>query len=223
MSGPTFNDIQQVANIELEKKKTVLLGVTKETPRYIQIPADSGVYEFVVDCYLLEDANQIIALGSGGLTVMKDVLVIGEMTGDLLADINVPVEIRRNLTGQLTIMNRAKVTLPALRLDEYDEVDLGIHHVLELTYDEVSSVWRDSFGFEQSLRSANLQGNEASVGRSVTTSLALSTLGQLGYDNNNNPVDLGVNQLQRSIATVTTSSTVEANETVSTSEEQTVS
>jgi len=211
----SLSDVQSIAEQEAKRSQKYLLGITKTAARYERVPASieedpNAVYEFVVDCYILESASQAIVIGSVGLREIKNILVNGDATGDLLADINVPVEIRKNASGQLEVVGRAKVALPALRLDEYDAEDLGIHHILELDYDENGKVWRDAFGIICDVRSGSA-GEDGSVSISVETALstALSTLTLLGYD------DLGVipgafgsHTLQRTI--VTSSLAVEA-------------
>lgn len=221
----TLSDIQNIANTESEKNQRTLLGITKEPPRYETIPADGvdGKKEFVVDCYILENASQVVVLGSAGLRVIENVLVTADATGDLLADIHVPVDIRRNTTGQLEIVGRAKVALPTLRLDEYSPGDLGIHHVLELEYDETEKVWKDAFGVVSNVNTGTA-GTDAvpNVNNQTTLSTALSDLAQLGYDDSGNPVNLGVNPLQRVIVTTTNAFEIEISETANTTEEQVV-
>jgi len=214
----SLSDIQEIANTEAQRSQKFLLGVTKSPPRYERVPAPieedpNAVFEFVVDCYILQSATQAIVLGEGGLRVIEDILVSADATGDLLADIHVPVEIRKNATGQLEVVGRAKVALPALRLDEYDAFDLGIHHILELDYDETDNVWRDAFGIICDVRSGTsglvLGDSPVLISAHTTVSTALSTLTLLGYDDlGTMPGAFGSHILQRVI--VTTSSDVEA-------------
>jgi hypothetical protein len=207
----TFADIQNISNKEAQRSQRTILGITIEPPKYEMIPPDNtdGVREFVVDCWLLESASQVVVLGSAGLRVLKNVIVSSEATGDLLADIHVPVDIRRNSTGQLEIVGRAKVALPTLRLDEYNPGELGIHHILELDYDEDEEVWRDAFGIITNIETG-LSGSSTTSPTVNATSVAvtnLTNLGQLAQDEYGNPVLLGVNPLQR--VTISTESEYE--------------
>lgn len=221
----SLSDIQDIAASEAERSQKYILGITKTPPRYERVPAPidedpNAVFEFIVDCYILESASQAVILGSAGIRVIEDILVNADATGDLLADIHVPVEIRKNSTGQLEVVGRAKIALPALRLDEYDAADLGIHHILELDYDETENLWRDAFGIVCDIRSG-VAGVESPVAISFqsTLSTGLSTLTLLGYDDTGStPGAFGSHALQRVI--VTTSHTVEArsNETMAVAE-----
>jgi len=209
----SFSDVQKIASKEALRANQSILGITITSPRYIEFPEDSGIFEFVVDCWILESATQSITLGSTGLREMKDVLVASEASGDLLADIHVPVDIRKNSTGQLEIVGRAKVALPTLRLDEYTPEQLKIHHIRDLSYDVDSESWQDAFGVQYDIEVA------VTVGSMTSVSTGLSTLGQLAYDDNDVFVGLGVNTLQRVIVLIVTNVEVRSEDTSAITEE----
>jgi len=222
----TLSDVQAVANAEAERSQKYLLGITKTAPRYERVPAPieedpNAIFEFVVDCWILESPTQAIVIGSSGLRTIENILVSGDATGDLLADIHVPVEIRKNSSGQLEVVGRAKVALPALLLDEYTAADLGIAHILELEYDSVNSVWRDAFGIICDPGSGTPgTGGVVTVSSSTITTTTLSNLNQLGYnDSGTIPGLFGTHLLQRTLVTQETSIEVKSAESISSSEE----
>lgn len=212
----SLSDVQQIAVREALRASQSLLGITKTPPRFVEFPEDSNTFEFVVDCFILQSPSQSIALGSTGLSEMKDVLVASDASGDLLADIHVPVEIRKNNTGQLEIVGRAKVALPTLRLDEYTPEQLKVHHVRDLSYDEESSSWQDAFGVQYNIEVA------ITVGSSTSVSTGLSTLGQLAYDDNEIFIGLGVNTLQRVVVAIVTDAQVRSEEVSAITESVTI-
>lgn len=197
----TIADIQVVARREALNAGRKALGVTVASPRYVSVPneqEEDAVLEFVVDVFLLDSASQAVSfLGDGaGLRRLNNVLVATTAVGDLIADINTPVEIELSRSGQLQVTGRAKITLPTVRLDWYTLQDLGILHVAELTKDD-AGVLRDAFGVPY---------NGSAVSKpsvSTTNSMRLSTLGELVLaDNLLTPVSFGQNQLQRTIVTI---------------------
>jgi len=222
----TATDVQAIATAEATRSQKYLLGITKTAPRYERVPAPieedpNAIFEFVVDCWILESPTQAIVIGSTGLRTIENILVSGDATGDLLADIHVPVEIRKNSSGQLEVVGRAKVALPTLQLDEYTAADLGIAHILELEYDSVNSVWRDAFGIICDPRSGTPgPDGTVTISSSTSTTTALSNLNLLGYnDSGTTPGFFGTHMLQRTIVTTSTVIEVKSVEQVSSSEE----
>jgi len=205
----SIEDVRNISRREALRAGRKILGVTTEIPRYEQVPDSSdpeAVFEFVVDCYVLEGISQQLILGApGGQAIVRNVLVGIGASGDLFSDIHVPVEIQRDAaTGQLYISGRAKVNLPTLRLDEYSLNDLNLLFVAELTQDEDGNYF-DAFGYPAL---EGVDGFSQAFGGSlfsctVTNTSTTTTLGQLNEDAAGNAVLLGVNPLQRSITTTT--------------------
>lgn len=220
----TIADIQSLARREALNAGRKILGVTASTARYVSVPdADdaAAVFEFVTDVHLLEGPSQALVLGTaGGLKLVENVLIAHEAVGNLVADLQVPVELERLPTGQLQITGRAKVALPALQLDEYSYDDLGMGHLSDLRLE--GGVYRDAFGYPVSGSGSLVPdfGPTRSVTQTVTT--RLSTLAELvTNDEGTVTVNLGVNPLQRMIISTTRSWTLTATETARVGEERT--
>lgn len=208
----TVSDVQAVARREALNAGKKILGVTAGTPRYVNVPDDSdelAVLEFVVDVYLLEHANQIVQFfaGNSGLKLIQNVLVASSAVGELIADLNTPVELQKNSTGQLQVVARAKVALPTLILDEYSLRDLGIAHVDEHLVSADGTI-RDAWGFP-------IMSRLPRTSSVSTTTNRLSTLGELGTDDAGVLTgQFGVNVLQRVINSVATQFEIEVVESV---------
>lgn len=218
----TIADIQAIARRESLNSGGKILGVTASAPRYVSVPDDedeNAVLEFVVDVYLLESPSQVVAFISdgAGLKKIENVLVASSSIGDIITDLNTPVEIAKSVTGQLQVVGRAKVALPTLILDEYTLLDLNIEHVSELIQNDDGS-WEDAWGTpvaRGSIFGATLRPRTSATSTSTTS---LSTLGQLNKNNAGATIGLGVNPLQRSIQSVSTVWSIEAQEEIRTTE-----
>lgn len=214
----TIEDVVSIARREALNSGGSILGVTASEPRYVGIgESPDTVNEFVVDVFIVEDASQIIVLGSAnnGIRRIDNVLIASEASGNLLANLNTPVEIAIRGVSQLTVVGRAKIAIPTVVLDEYDLLDLKIQHTAELTHD--GSAWRDPFGFEVDIRTGlTPASNSFNMSISSTTTTRVSTLGELG-DNGG----FGVNMLQRTINIVNMSTSGVAQEGISVGEELT--
>jgi hypothetical protein len=196
------SDIKLIAQREILFKDRKLIGLTITQPRYVAIPEEGdpdAVFEFVVDVDLITGITQSIIPGNtADRRRLDNVMVSHEATGDILNDINVPVELELNHFGQLMVVARAKVHLPSLRAQGYSYEELGLGHLAELQ--EVSpGVWQDAFGIP--VASDDPQVFESNVKMFVQTSSTsrLSTLGELGEDDDGVVIGLGFNQLQRTI------------------------
>lgn len=196
-----------------------LRGVTASEPNYVAIPAagvEGAVNEFVVDVYLIKGNSQAVVLGSvdAGIAKIDNVLVAHEAVGEIIGKLNVPVELERSASGQLTVIGRSKIALPQLQLDEYSLVDLGMLHLAEYTRNSagvlVDGFCRPVVGGTQALG--------ASVRSVATSTTRLSTLAELSLDDDGNFVGLDVNPLQRTIRSVGVSYEVDIVESLSITE-----
>ena len=210
----TVADIQTLARREALAAGKKVLGVTASQARYVQVPDEndpSAVFEFVTDVHLLEGPSQALLYGtSGGLALVQNVLIAHEAVGDLVADLQVPVEVERLPTGQLQITGRAKVALPALRLSEYSYDDLGLGHLSDVE----NGV--DAWGYPVSGEGRYVPDFGPTRAVASTTTTRLSTLAELVLtDDGLTTVNLGVNPLQRTIVENARTWTLTVTETVS--------
>lgn len=220
----SIGDIQSLARREALNANRKILGVTANPPRYVNVPDDSdpqAVLEFVVDVFLLESANQVVLFfaGNSGLKRIDNVLVASAAVGDLIADLNTPVEIQKSTTGQLQVVGRAKISLPTLVLDEYNYRDLSIEHVSELL-EQPDGTYRDAFGLPVQYGSTGMTSVlRPQIGVTSVTTNELADLGQLGYDDSG-VIDgqFGTNALQRVITTTISDFVVTAAEAVAVTE-----
>lgn len=215
----TIADIQSIARSEALRSGKRILGITASTPSYVAVPDESdpnAVNEFVVDVQLLDGMSQAIILGlGGGLRLVQNVLIAHEAVGEIISTIQVPVEIELSITGQLQVVNRAKVALPFLQLDEYSYADLRLQHLSG--YRVVDGVLQDPFCVPFSPGQQG-RGGSTTVGVQVTTSTRLSTLGELDENDQGVVIGLGVNPWQRYIVSVIRAWTVSATDTLEMSE-----
>jgi hypothetical protein len=212
----TISDIQAIARREALNAGRKILGITVDSPRYVLVPNDQdvdAVLEFVVDVFLLEHASQAVTFfgDSAGLKRINNVLVATSAIGDLISDLNTPVEIELSRSGQLQVVSRAKVNLSTVVLDFYDLRDLSIGHCSELKKDSTGT-WRDAFGVPY-LEWADEGFSRVGVSTSQTN--RQSTLGELGLaDNLVTTGQFGINTLQRTITTSVRSFSVLGSEPV---------
>ena len=227
---PTIEDVVSIARREALNSGGSILGVTASEPRYVGIGEDENIVnEFVVDVFLIEDASQVVVLGSAnnGLRRIDNILIASEASGNLLSNLNTPVEIMLRGPNQLTVVGRAKIAIPTVALDEYDLLDLKTHHTAELTYSD--GIWKDPFGMIVDINSGLIPETDGfKISFSSTTTTRLSTLGDLIYTDPGEPgrttpggtiVDLGVNRLQRDITVVSMSVVADYEEQIGVEEE----
>ncbi len=145
----TVGDIEELARAQSLQQGKKILGITASPARYVQVPdADDpdAVFEFVVDVRLLDGISQaIIAGATDGAVIIQNVLIAHSIQGDIISDINTPVEIELNLFGQLQVVNRAKVMLPALSVRSYSYTELKLRHLAE--FDITADGVFDPFGY----------------------------------------------------------------------------
>lgn len=208
-------DIQVIARREALNAGRKIAGVTASQPRYVNVPNDQdedAVLEFVVDVFLLDHPSQVVAYlaDNAGLKRINNVLIATGSVGDLIADLNTPVEIVRSSSGQLQVVGRAKVALSTVTLDFFDLRDLSIPHCAELELDDTGT-YRDPFGVPY-LEWAS-SGTPISISTSSTS--RVSTLGELGLaDDLTTTGRFGYNDLQRTIWQVQRTISVSATEGV---------
>lgn len=199
--GATIADIQSIAQMEALRAGRKILGITASEARYVAVPDDSdpnAVNEFVVDVHILDGPSQAIIVGlAGGLSIVRNVIIAHTAVGDLIADLHVPVEIQKSITGQLQVIGRAKVALPTLRLDEYSYSDLGLEFCSQNQRDS-SGVLRDPFGYRV-LESQGGADVGPRIGVQKTTTSRLNTAEELGTDDDGNWIGLGINPASRTI------------------------
>jgi hypothetical protein len=119
---------------EVDRHRQQILGITASEARYIT--RDNGKLEFVIDV-------RVGAREKQGL--VKDVLIAQWVVG-LITDFNVPVILERSEAGQLTVVARAVVRLPDVRVTAYSYGSLGMAFASNLRQLENGS-WVDGFGF----------------------------------------------------------------------------
>lgn len=219
-TAATIEDVLEISKTEALKSGRKLIGLTVSEPRYVSVPDESdaaAVFEFVVDVQLLDGITQAIVPGATGqgLAVVENVLIAHEAVGEIIADLNVPVEIEKTVTGQLQVVNRAKVQLPSLSVRAFTYRDLKLEHLAELDISPAGEAF-DPFGIGVDLE-AEIGG--ASTRLFTSAKFAQSTLAQLAEDDAGNFIGLGVNVHQRTIQTTTREWSVTAEERIPVADE----
>lgn len=218
----TIEDVLEISKAEALKAGKKILGITVSEPRYVLVPDDddpAAQLEFVVDVQLIDGISQAIVPGASGqgLAVIENILIAHEAAGEILADLHVPVEIEKNVGGQLQVVNRAKVQLPTLSVRALTYKRMKLEHLAEL--DIRSGGTFDPFGnpvdFEEEV-------GGVVIGVVVESKFRQSTVAELALNDSGDFIGLGVNPLQRIIQKTTRHWTVEAEDSVEPTESITV-
>lgn len=194
-----------------------IVGITASKPKYVLVPDDddvNAVNEFVVDVFLMEGQSQQLALGTAarGLKRIDNVLIAQEALGNVISNLNTPVEIKRSQSGQLQVVARAKIALPQLVLDTYSLKQLKLDHLAEI---------EDGLdGFNRPVVDESVfSGVQFTC--TVSNTVRLNTFRELGNDDNGNFIGLGINPFQRVIGSVTRACEISATEVLQITEEET--
>ena len=133
--GELVKLVQDVARREVDRHRGYMLGLTASVPRFVDVDGN-GTLEYVVDLRVGVKENQ-------GL--VKSVLVSQTAYG-VVTDINIPVFVERSENGQLTVVSRASVRLPNVRLTVYSYGALGIVFASDAVQ-QPDGTYLDGFGY----------------------------------------------------------------------------
>ena len=216
----TIEDVVEIAQQAVLEGGGSIYGITATIARYVRVPDETSnpyTNEWVTDVFILNGPSQNVVFSSAdsGLARINNVLINHDASGNIVADLNVPVELRWVHSGQLQIMGRAKVHLPTVHLDGYNLADLKVTHTAELEYDDVDGVFRDPFGFICNINTGRPGGTATTVSGSHTQTTRLSTFKELDEDDAGNDILLEVNLFQRTIAVVMSTWLVLSGESIS--------
>ena len=131
--------VQGVARREVERHRELFLGLTASVPRFDS--NSDGLMEYTCSVRVGAKENQ-------GL--VENVL-ISQWAHGIVTDFNIPVIMERSAAGRLTIISRAELILPEVRVTSYSYGTLGVPFAANLDYDEASGKWYDGFGYESAL------------------------------------------------------------------------
>lgn len=173
--GGTVDAVQRIARREFERHQKTIIGITASAPKLST--TQDGKYEFTCSVRVGVREQQ-------GL--VKEVLLAQWVIG-VIADVNVPVMMERSEGGRLTIIARAQIRLPNVRLTQYSWGSLDLVFASNLDYDDDEGVWKDGFGYPTK---ANPDG-DVSITRDWIWQQHLVTLDQLDDDTPLDDVDSG--------------------------------
>jgi hypothetical protein len=134
-TGNYIDVYQRLARREVERHQKRLVGLTASAPKLIT--TTDGRNEFTCSVRIGVKEEQ-------GL--VKDVLIAQWAIG-IISDINVPVLMERSEAGRLTIISRAQVRLPNVRLTQYSWGSLDLVFASNFDYDAIDQVWKDGYDY----------------------------------------------------------------------------
>ncbi len=160
---------------------------------------------------MIDGVSQNVPPGSGILPVIRNVLVAPTAAGDIVATLLTPVLMEISQTGQLTVIGRAKIRHPQIRVTSYSYRDLHLLHLAELDVN-AEGVLCDPFG-QTVGEDPSISGPRVQI--TMTTLVRLSTLEELVLDDLGTTfVGLGVNVLRRVIRTTSRAIVVTARDNI---------
>jgi hypothetical protein len=131
--------VEMISRREVDRHKDLLLGLTASTPRFAANSEGRMEYTCSVRVGVVE--NQGLVEG----------VIISQWAQGIVTDFNIPVILERSVAGRLTIIARAEMILPDVRVTSYSYGSLGVPFIANLSYDESTGKWYDGFGYESAL------------------------------------------------------------------------
>lgn len=213
----TIEDVQSIALRKALESNRTIRGFTVSEPRYVSVPDEDdpdAVLEFVIDVEMIDGVSQNVPPGSGQLPIVHNVIVAPSATGDIVATLLTPVEMQVSVTGQLTVIGRAKIKHPQITVTSYSYSDLHLLHLAELDVNSEGSLC-DPFGRQV--------GDDPSIRSPIMrvtsdTTTRLSSLEELALDDSGSFLGLGVNTLRRIIRRTTRSIVITSTDSISVTE-----